>query len=391
MAEKHKISEYIDQISFKKKFGMGFPPDEVYEVICDLTSMYNEVLAESYQEVSELKEQLREKGMNPPQPEETPTMPDFTSDILSRITPLSEKEEGHADDIFIHSKAPNPVEFFQSLKEAANLEETRNPEPAVQPEDNNDISLEPNEDSKSEIEDTQVQVKDKPDMLEKDLQKLKRGELLEILLEQSKKVDALQSSVDALTQENTCLQEKLNDRKIKIDKAGTLAEATFLINGVLESAQAAAQQYLDNLQDIYDREETNCTKKEADTNVYVQNMLENAKKQCESMKKETEDKCSVLTFVTQEKCEAMKQETELFCKSKEEETLKKCQHMENATKLNCEAKEREVEERCSAMEIKAKLDAEKHWEQLTTRLEEFYKAHEGLRDLLSASGQIPRI
>ena len=45
MSEQHKISEYIEKMSFKKKLGMGFSPDEVYEAICELTSMYNDVLA----------------------------------------------------------------------------------------------------------------------------------------------------------------------------------------------------------------------------------------------------------------------------------------------------------------------------------------------------------
>ena len=38
MSEQHKISEYINKMSFKKKLGVGFSPDEVYEAIYDLTN-----------------------------------------------------------------------------------------------------------------------------------------------------------------------------------------------------------------------------------------------------------------------------------------------------------------------------------------------------------------
>ena len=50
-----KISEYIENISFKESLGMGYNPDEVYEAICNLSSMYNQVLSEAYRENEELK------------------------------------------------------------------------------------------------------------------------------------------------------------------------------------------------------------------------------------------------------------------------------------------------------------------------------------------------
>ena len=77
-------------------------------------------------------------------------------------------------------------------------------------------------------------------MTDKELKKLSRAELLEMLLSQSRENEQLKQQ---LAEAN----EKLEAREISVDKAGTLAEAALKLNGVFEAAQAAADQYLDNL------------------------------------------------------------------------------------------------------------------------------------------------
>ena len=54
----HKISEYIDNLKFKKKAMGGVDVEQVYEAIRELSSMYNELLAEVYEENEQLKNQL---------------------------------------------------------------------------------------------------------------------------------------------------------------------------------------------------------------------------------------------------------------------------------------------------------------------------------------------
>ena len=77
-------------------------------------------------------------------------------------------------------------------------------------------------------------------MTEKELHKLKRGELLEMMLAQSREIDALRAKVRKL-------EEKLADREIRIQEAGSIAEAALKLNGIFEAAQAAADQYLENV------------------------------------------------------------------------------------------------------------------------------------------------
>ena len=80
-------------------------------------------------------------------------------------------------------------------------------------------------------------------MTDKDLKKLSRAQLLEMLLVQTREVERLR---EKLTKAETLL----SDRYMKYVDAGNLAEAMVKVNGVMEAAQAAAQQYLDNITEM---------------------------------------------------------------------------------------------------------------------------------------------
>lgn len=77
-------------------------------------------------------------------------------------------------------------------------------------------------------------------MTDKELKRLSRAELLELLLEQTKKVERLQKKLEEA-------EAALEDRRLRINNAGNLAQAVLEINGVMEAAQAAAAQYLENM------------------------------------------------------------------------------------------------------------------------------------------------
>ena len=78
-------------------------------------------------------------------------------------------------------------------------------------------------------------------MTQKELKKLKRGELLELLVTQSKEIDRLTKELEEANRE-------LADRKVLIDNSGSIAEASLAIYKVLEDAQKAADLYLENVQ-----------------------------------------------------------------------------------------------------------------------------------------------
>lgn len=76
-------------------------------------------------------------------------------------------------------------------------------------------------------------------MDEKQMRKLSRYQLLELLIMQTERADALEKKVAEL-------EERLNEKEIKISALGSIAEASLQLSGVFEAAQKAANIYLDN-------------------------------------------------------------------------------------------------------------------------------------------------
>lgn len=83
-------------------------------------------------------------------------------------------------------------------------------------------------------------------MTDKELKKMSRKDLLELLVSVSRERDCLRAELKKTKAE-------LDDKKILIGNAGSIAEAALRLNGVFEAAEAAARQYLDNVK-RYDAE-----------------------------------------------------------------------------------------------------------------------------------------
>ena len=77
-------------------------------------------------------------------------------------------------------------------------------------------------------------------MTDKELRRLRREDLLQILIAQQRQLD---EQADALKR----AEEALARRDIAVAEAGSLAEAALRLNGVFEAAQAAADQYADQM------------------------------------------------------------------------------------------------------------------------------------------------
>ena len=184
MAEMQKISEYIDNMTFKKKLGGGVDPNEVYEAIYDLTSMYNNMLSLSFQEVESLKSELQQRqefGDNP--------QLDFTA-RRPRV-PTSPSEQTFAP----REMPPRPIQPPAPPVRVAQAPPVRAMEP-------------------QEPEPTPVAKKFDP----KTLRHMNRSKLLDVLLEYSIENRNLQKE---LSEERTAcqkLQIQLEDKKININK-----------------------------------------------------------------------------------------------------------------------------------------------------------------------------
>lgn len=58
----------------------------------------------------------------------------------------------------------------------------------------------------------------------------------------------------ALKEQIASYEQQLHEKRIAVDNVGSLAEASFAINGVCEAVDKAANQYLDNIKSL--QEET---------------------------------------------------------------------------------------------------------------------------------------
>lgn len=88
-------------------------------------------------------------------------------------------------------------------------------------------------------------------MTDKELQKLSRSELLEMLIAQTEENDRLKRQLNEA-------EARLKDRQIAIENSGSIAEAALSLNGVFEAAEKAANQYLENIEHLSSRQEELC-------------------------------------------------------------------------------------------------------------------------------------
>ena len=82
-------------------------------------------------------------------------------------------------------------------------------------------------------------------MTDKELRKLKRADLLEIMLAQSREIDALRK-------ENVELRERLDERIFDLEEVGSIAEASLAVTNIFKEAEKAAAVYLENVRAHYE-------------------------------------------------------------------------------------------------------------------------------------------
>ena len=80
---------------------------------------------------------------------------------------------------------------------------------------------------------------------DKDLTKLKKKEILEIMVRQGEEIDRLNARIAEL-------EKELEENKIEIDKVGSIAEASLAVTKVFEEADKAARIYLENVRRKYE-------------------------------------------------------------------------------------------------------------------------------------------
>ena len=88
---------------------------------------------------------------------------------------------------------------------------------------------------------------DPQSMTEIDLAKMKKKDLLEIMLAQSKEIDRLREQV-------ADLEAKLANREFEFSRIGSIAEASLAVTNIFTEAEEAAKIYLENIRRSYERQ-----------------------------------------------------------------------------------------------------------------------------------------
>lgn len=119
-------------------------------------------------------------------------------------------------------------------------------------------------------------------MTDRELQKLKRVELLQLLVEQSRELDALR-------QELAQARRELEARELRLQEAGSIAEASMQLNGVFEAAQRAADQYLESIRYQSEHMDEKCAAMEEASRLRCDQMLKEAEASVQQAQKDSDE------------------------------------------------------------------------------------------------------
>lgn len=113
-------------------------------------------------------------------------------------------------------------------------------------------------------------------MISKELKKLNRRELVDVIYQLKKNEEQLQEQI-------ATLEAQLQDRRINLSAAGSISEAATDITGIFSVAQSTADLYLREISSMKENTQKECEK-----------MIEDARKKVESIIADGQKKYDVL-------------------------------------------------------------------------------------------------
>ena len=126
-------------------------------------------------------------------------------------------------------------------------------------------------------------------MISKELKKLKRRELVDVIYQLKKNEEQMQEKMAAL-------EAELQDRRMHLSVAGSIAEAATDITGIFSVAQSTADLYLSEIVSMKEDTQRECAK-----------MVEEAKKKVESIMADGKERYDALAARYRADCKKWKQ------------------------------------------------------------------------------------
>lgn len=160
-------------------------------------------------------------------------------------------------------------------------------------------------------------------MTERELKKLNRYQLLELIIIQTEQIETLQEQLQQA-------QAQIDAQDIRIKEAGSIAEASLQLSGIFEAAQSAADIYLENVR-----------KQTADAD----SIREIARQDASRITEEASEKAAQMTEVAKallEDAQVKSEEKLLHAQTILDEAEKKAAHILEEANALCMEKEKSI-------------------------------------------------
>ena len=193
-------------------------------------------------------------------------------------------------------------------------------------------------------------------MADTELRKLNRKELLTMLVEITQRCDELEEELEST-------KAKLEDKNLEINNAGSLAEAVLKINGVMEAADKATKQYLENIKARYD----DPNGEHAGEPIVIEKVVEKIVEVPVEVPVEGGKGASGRGITAADKKKLL-EEIKKEQAAQIAETQKKCKTIEDATK-----------KRCLEMVETAKKESQTYWDEVYGKIKKYSQMAEALK------------
>ena len=114
-------------------------------------------------------------------------------------------------------------------------------------------------------------------MIRKELKRLSRRELVDIIYQLKKNEQEMQEEIESLKTE-------LQDKRIRISTAGSIADAAMSVTNVFSTAQMTADLYLREISYMKENTEKECAKKIEEAEKKVREILADGEKKVDTLK-----------------------------------------------------------------------------------------------------------
>ena len=213
-------------------------------------------------------------------------------------------------------------------------------------------------------------------MTDKELKRLNRSELLEILLDQAQEIELLKSEIEGYKQ-------KLEDRTILIEESGSLADASVKLTNVFEEAQKAADLYLENAKRIWEEKETKAADYEKEHHAAADTYEKEHKAKADEILAKAMEESRTMLFDAKKESDRLKEEAG----EEAQKTLEAAKEEAAKTMADSKAKASELLEnskkRCEEMEGKAKEESEVYWNEVRQKIQNVIDDHTYLQGMFS--------